>query len=121
LTKVLVLAACFIEGGEDEASDDDLVVRWLARYRASGLMNFLVVWVLARYRVLALMKVIMPAACFIEGGDDEGSGDDLVARALVLVVVRYRVLALMKVIVTAATIAAEMASKRACRLFRARY
>jgi hypothetical protein len=59
----------------------------------------------------------MPAACCIEGGDDVGSDDDLVARTLVRVAVRYRVLAVMKVIMTAGTMAAGMALKRACRLF----
>jgi hypothetical protein len=43
---------------------------------------------LARYRVLAFTKVLMPAACFIEGGEEEGSDDDLV----VWVLARYRVL-----------------------------
>jgi hypothetical protein len=33
----------------------------------------LVVWVLARCR-LSVLKVLMSAACFIEGGEDEGSG-----------------------------------------------
>jgi hypothetical protein len=55
--KVLMSAACFIEGGEDEGSNDDLVV-----------------WVSARYRASALMKVLMSAACCIEGGVVEGSG-----------------------------------------------
>jgi hypothetical protein len=31
---------------------------------------------LARYRVLALTKVLMLAACFIEGGEEKGSDDD---------------------------------------------
>jgi hypothetical protein len=80
--KVLMPAACFIEGGGDEVYDDGLVVWWLARYRASGLMKVLVVWVLTRYRVQVLTKVLMPAACFIEGGEEEDHDDDLVVWVL---------------------------------------
>jgi hypothetical protein len=51
-----------MEGGEDEGSDDNLVVQqWLAQHQASGLTKVLVVWVLAWYRVLVLTKVLIPA------------------------------------------------------------